>query len=103
MTNVTIADIFAQKYGDNAMTARAAIFLDEWMRDYVTPGPYTRTACAEAALKCDRLIEDAYHAGISSAELEAEVGNLKQFLLKIIDEKTAAEVRRLGETGGIDV
>ena len=85
------------------MTARAAIFLDEWMRDYVTPGPYTRTASAEVALKYDQLIKDAYHAGISSAELEAEAGDLQQYLLKKIDEKTVAEVPRLGETGGIDV
>jgi hypothetical protein len=85
------------------MSTRAAAFLDEWMRDYVAPGPYTGTVSAEAELKRDRLLADAHHVGISSVELEEEVGNLHQFLLKKLDEKTTAEAWRLGETGGIDV
>lgn len=85
------------------MTTRAGIFLDEWMRDYVTPGPYARGPAEEAAAKCEQLLGDAGHAGIASAELEAEVGNLRDFLLKKLDEKTLAQVRRMGETGGIDV
>jgi hypothetical protein len=85
------------------MSARAAAFLDEWMRDYVVPGPYAGSTAEEARGKRDKLVSDAHQLGISSSEFEEEVGDLHQFLSKKLDEKTASEVWRLGETGGIDI
>jgi len=85
------------------MSARAAIFLAEWLRDYVLPGPYPQGSAAEAVQKRDRLIKDGHQLGISSAEFEEEVGDLHIYLRQKLDETTEAAARRMGETGAIDV
>lgn len=79
------------------MSHRAAAFLEEWVRDNPFEiGPEGVGACREA------LLRDAHSLGMGLAELEEEVGNLDAYLERAIRDRSAEQLRQMGESDTSD-
>ncbi|WP_162806325.1 DUF768 domain-containing protein [Sphingosinicella terrae] len=79
------------------MSHRAVAFLEEWVRDnHFEIGPKGIEDCREA------LLRDAHSLGIGLAEIEEEAGSLDAYLERAILDRSAEQLRRMGESGTSD-
>lgn len=75
------------------MSKRATDFLRDWTHEYVNATSYDDTS--EAKRLAAGCLEAAKVAGISPKELSAEVGDLGDYMLSVLNDRADDEVKRL--------
>jgi hypothetical protein len=78
------------------MSVRGRQFVDHWVFENISAGPYQREGDASAAQRqAEELVAVAEIQGVSKIEMEDEVGDLVDYLAGAMESATDAEVARL--------
>jgi len=79
------------------MSQRGIDFANEWVSENINAGPYAPEdgPHPEAEEAVERLVAEAAEKGISREEMEADLGDLGEFISGAFESATDAEVERL--------
>lgn len=68
------------------MSQRGIEFFRNWIKQNINAAPYPRLNDTRAKVFAEQFAADAERQGISVAEIEVEIGDLADYLLKAMDD-----------------
>lgn len=77
------------------MSQRGTDFLNDWVRENVNADAYPNNDKQRAEQLVAECLAEAEKDGITRAEIEADLGNLEDFMMDAMEAATDAEVGRL--------